>query len=151
VLIDSQALSLDDDISEEHITSLHGVEHHVKLPCRVYHPYEPNAAFEGRDDILKELTLALLPSPGSQTTRKVFALSGLGGIGKTQTALKFMFENMDQFEAVCWVPTSDMSKVIERYMEFAVDLHLVKDMNADPQEAIMKLTNWLKHTSKSSL
>ena len=48
--------------------------------------------FTGRQDILKELENYFCPEDLSTeiSERKIFLLYGLGGAGKTQTALRFM-------------------------------------------------------------
>ncbi|RMD43745.1 hypothetical protein DV735_g1376, partial [Chaetothyriales sp. CBS 134920] len=55
-----------------------------------------------RPDDLAELGAALLPRPGP-CQRLVFALSGLGGIGKTKLAARFARQNQKQYSAVFWL------------------------------------------------
>ena len=57
---------------------------------KIYHvPYPLTSSFVGREDILIELTDFLRPRfQGCSEPRRVAVLSGLGGIGKTQLALR---------------------------------------------------------------
>src|SRR5712692_10919868 len=49
-------------------------------------PYHRNLLFTGREEILQELHRGLVPGTAAAVTQSR-AISGLGGIGKTQTAL----------------------------------------------------------------
>src|SRR6266699_5659491 len=65
-------------------------------------PSPRNAFFTGREDLLHQLhqrlcqqrTIALTPS---------YALSGLGGIGKTATVLEFAYRSFQDYSAVFWI------------------------------------------------
>lgn len=56
-------------------------------------PYERNPFFTGRDDVLVEFREALT---GAATQRRAETISGLGGIGKTQTAVEYAYRYRDE-------------------------------------------------------
>jgi Effector-associated domain 1 len=59
-------------------------------------PYPRNPFFTGLETVLQEIRNTLL-------ARKSAALSGLGGIGKTQTAIEFAYRYDNEYEAILWV------------------------------------------------
>jgi Cdc6-like AAA superfamily ATPase len=50
----------------------------------------PSAIFTGRQSILQKLDKFFSPRPSGSQKRRTFVLYGMGGAGKTQTALKFV-------------------------------------------------------------
>src|SRR5579872_2265856 len=69
------------------------------LPTIWYVPYHRNPLFTGREEILARLHDALHTT--SDIARQ--ALSGLGGVGKTQTALEYAYRYREDYSAVLWV------------------------------------------------
>ncbi|KAL4902967.1 hypothetical protein BDW74DRAFT_180259 [Aspergillus multicolor] len=59
------------------------------------------ANFIGRDDELEQLWQYLRPS--SQRSQKVAVVHGLGGMGKTQLAMRFARAHKNDFSAVLWL------------------------------------------------
>ena len=58
-------------------------------------PYARNPFFTGRENILAGLRAAL-------EKRGTAALSGLGGIGKTQTAVEYTYRHRKDYQSVFW-------------------------------------------------
>ena len=65
-------------------------------------PFPRNPLFTGRDNILKELHDALAKNKIAALTQPQ-AISGLGGIGKTQTAVEYAYRYAEKYIAVLWV------------------------------------------------
>jgi tetratricopeptide (TPR) repeat protein len=63
-------------------------------------PYGRNPFFTGREDTIVSLR-ARLESSGRAALSQ--ALSGMGGIGKTQTALEYAYRYKDNYRAVMWI------------------------------------------------
>ena len=63
-------------------------------------PYPRNPAFTGREAILAQLEAALA---SGRTAAPVQAIAGLGGVGKTQTAVEYAYRHRDEYRAVLWV------------------------------------------------
>lgn len=72
----------------------------ARLPCRVVKPHQRNPNYVGRADVRTRLRQHLVPMSGILTTQRSYALCGLGGVGKTQTALNYVFESMDEYQAL---------------------------------------------------
>lgn len=63
-------------------------------------PYPRNPAFTGREEVIANLRERLI-EPGRSAPAEV--ISGLGGIGKTQTAVEYAYRYRDQYQAVLWL------------------------------------------------
>ncbi|KAG2411912.1 hypothetical protein HFD88_009468 [Aspergillus terreus] len=66
--------------------------------------------FIGREEELSCLWKYLQPT--SARTRKVAVLHGLGGIGKTQLAIRFARKHKDDFTAIFWLSGKDRSAIV---------------------------------------
>ncbi len=65
-------------------------------------PYLRNPIFTGREELLKQLHDNLTQNKTAALTQ-VQAIHGLGGIGKTQTAVEYAYRYGDEYHAVLWV------------------------------------------------
>ena len=63
-------------------------------------PYPRNPHFTGREAILTQLEAALATATPAARTQ---AIAGLGGVGKTQTAVEHAYRHRDRYRAVLWV------------------------------------------------
>jgi hypothetical protein len=86
-------------------------------------PYQRNRFFTGREEIFAALTAALsannavaLPQPQG--------LSGLGGMGKTQTAVEYAYQYRVQYRAVLWVRANSPAVLISEFLRLATVLRL---------------------------
>lgn len=112
------------------------------LPCFVV-PYYQNERFFGRREVLDRIWNALNPRPGGLRS---FALSGPGGIGKTQVATQFIYEHKSAFDAVFWVHASEMGKLRRSFAEIATVLGLVPADTAEAQDLLLTrdlVLDWL--------
>ena len=83
------------------------------IPARV-------RGFTGRDELLAELEAALR----SGGPAVVQAVTGMGGVGKTTTAIEYAHRHRDEFDIAWWVPAEDPALVPERLAELALALDL---------------------------
>ncbi|KAF9252092.1 hypothetical protein DTO013E5_886 [Penicillium roqueforti] len=98
--------------------------HGTHIPCYVMTPFEDNPNFVGREKTLTAIHDAL--APGSPSVgQRVFALTGLGGMGKTQTAVRYAFSQMEvTYKIVLWAHADGQSKLSESFSLFASELGL---------------------------
>lgn len=84
--------------------------------------------FVGRSDLLTELVTVLNPSTeGHSSFQKRVVISGMGGVGKTQLALKVAHELRDSFFAVFWINGSSHQQFRAGWAKFAGDCGLEPD------------------------
>ncbi|KAF5686946.1 TPR [Fusarium circinatum] len=112
----------------------------VKLPCHVI-PYSANPLFRGRQEILDQMKHHLIDS---RQKRASFAISGLGGVGKTQIALRFIYDNLESFPAVLWMQSDTHQKLAESFASAAKRLRLEPENSEKDADIIATaLKTWL--------
>ncbi|MEP0950136.1 MULTISPECIES: tetratricopeptide repeat protein [Cyanophyceae] len=99
-------------------------------------PYPRNPFFTGREDQLQAIHAAL-------TSRGRAALSGLGGIGKTQTALEYAYRHQVKYEHVFWVRAEQETELITGYVALAKALQLPGHQQEDQQAIVTLMKQWL--------
>ncbi len=72
-------------------------------------PSPRNRAFTGREAILAALEAGLKAHRATALTQ---AIAGLGGIGKTQTAVEYCYRHRDDYRAVLWARADSATNVI---------------------------------------
>nr|POE75756.1 hypothetical protein CFP56_67775 [Quercus suber] len=118
------------------ISNFASVRKDPQLRC-IMIPYNRNHKFLGREKELKEIA-KVLDSPTSHSHKSgnphlpSFAISGLGGIGKTQLAIEFVYRHEASFDAVFWVQADGEESLYQSYAQIAIALGLI---NADSVEA----------------
>lgn len=91
-----------------------------------------NRFFTGRKDVLERLR-ATLDRAGTAAIGQVQAISGLGGIGKTQTALEYAYRYADKYSHILWVRAETESELAAGYAQLARQLNLVTAEAQDDQ------------------
>lgn len=103
-------------------------------------PHRRNPYFTGRDQTLEQLHAAFAAKPGIVTQ----TLTGLGGIGKTQTALEYLFRYQHDYQAVFWAQAETRELLIGDLSKMAALLQL-PERDAQEQEVIVAaVTRWLE-------
>jgi DNA polymerase III delta prime subunit len=118
---------------------------------KTYHyiPYPKNVLCVGRKHILNRMTEELAPRSAISTRLRTFALHGMPGVGKTQTALNFVYDNLSYFKAVFWVSASTEQKILQGFVGIATLLNLSEGTVApEPAESVDAVKKWLGDTSK---
>lgn len=90
---------------------------YLELPVIRIIPHSRNERFFGRQSILDQMRRHLLLSK-PQNQRK-FALSGLGGTGKTQIALEYTYRHLDDYKVVIWILADSQEKIVQGFEETA--------------------------------
>ncbi|CAG9996180.1 unnamed protein product [Clonostachys byssicola] len=111
----------------------------VNIPCFVTWPYEENPNFIGRENELERIHTKLCPINGSDPQQRVFALTGLGGMGKTQISVKYAFKYRNDYHIVLLAHADGQSKLAESFSLFADKLGLGAGMS--PIKAKQALLN----------
>ncbi|MEV6619726.1 FxSxx-COOH system tetratricopeptide repeat protein [Amycolatopsis sp. NPDC051106] len=87
-----------------------------------------NANFTGRDELLKRLVKRL--SAGATAVLPA-ALHGMGGIGKTQIAVEYIYRNKQRYDVIWWVQATRPTQIRKSLTELAQRLKL-----PDAEEAL---------------
>src|SRR5450759_2127084 len=86
-------------------------------------PYQRNPFFTGREDVLNQLHHALR-TENTVALSHPQGISGLGGIGKTQTALEYAYRYQNEYNAVFWVRADSITTLTSSLVKLADVLKL---------------------------
>ena len=103
-------------------------------------PYPRNPNFTGREAILKQLETALASGTPAALSQ---AIAGLGGVGKTQTAVEYAYRHRDQYRAVLWVRADTETSLVSGYRELAEVLGLPEKDESDSNKVTSAVRRWL--------
>ncbi|MBP2323197.1 hypothetical protein JOF56_003582 [Kibdelosporangium banguiense] len=76
-----------------------------------------NPDFVGRDGLLEQLRRRLI-EPGA-TAVLPEALHGMGGVGKSQTVVEYIYRHAAEYDVVWWVPAEHASLITSSFVELA--------------------------------
>jgi len=110
-------------------------------------PYRRNPFFTGRDDTLTQLH-RMLVIEGSAAITQVHAISGLGGIGKTQVAIEYAYRFGREYQSVLWVRAESQETLISDFAAIAALVHLFESDAKDQQQAVEAVRRWLEALSR---
>ncbi|KAJ4862488.1 tetratricopeptide repeat domain-containing protein [Trichoderma breve] len=98
-------------------------------------PFAENHSFVGRDGVVKSLIDTL-----SDKRKDRVALVGMGGVGKTQVALRiaYMMENKEPACSVLWLPAISMAGFEQACTDLVKELNLPSTKNDDARELIQQ-------------
>ena len=103
-------------------------------------PYARNPFFTGREDTLTTLH-------GALATADAVALSGLGGLGKTQTAVEYAYRHRGDYAAIFWGLAETETTLRGNYVEIARLLGLPEAQDAEQSRAVEAVKRWLETES----
>lgn len=114
-----------------------GAEHQHLLSL----PFPRNKFFTGRDDILEQLHTKF------DNGERVQALSGMGGIGKTQAALEYAYRYRGNYHVVLWANGSSRETLVADFVAIAGLLNLPQKKAQDQNEAVAAVKRWFVDNS----
>ncbi|NEQ42229.1 MAG: tetratricopeptide repeat protein [Leptolyngbya sp. SIOISBB] len=105
-------------------------------------PYQRNPFFTDRDDIIEELHQRFFEQ---RITGKsaIEVVSGLGGIGKTQTAIEYAYRHFDEYEYIFFVNANSDEEIRSCLREIAKRLQLNLSDESGWEQVTHAVKMWL--------
>ncbi|HEV2581410.1 MAG TPA: tetratricopeptide repeat protein, partial [Ktedonobacteraceae bacterium] len=110
-------------------------------------PYRRNSFFTGRAYLLDQLSTTLTFDKSS-ALKLPLALSGLGGVGKTQLALEYAYRYSHMYHTVAWLQADSPEVLATSFAGLAELLRLPERTNDDLEQNIRAVKNWLAKMSR---
>jgi Tetratricopeptide repeat/NB-ARC domain len=106
-------------------------------------PYQRNAFFTGREELLAQLYTAL-HKKGTVAITQTHARCGLGGIGKTQIVLEYAYRYRDEYRAVLWVKSDTRENLRGDFLSLATLLNLPEQYAQDQATIVAAIQRWMQ-------
>ena len=113
----------------------------VIVPFNVPHPRNP--VFTGREELLGDLR-EVLSRDGPAALSQPQAMSGLGGIGKTQAAVEYAYRYRDEYRAVLWSGAEARDALVSGFAAVARLLELPERDEQDLAVVVKAVKRWLE-------
>src|SRR5271170_5194469 len=91
-------------------------------------PYEKNPHFTGRDELLSLLGEKLQDTTEKKYNHRV-AIYGMGGVGKTQLAIEYVYKNEAKYHSIFWISSADQATLLSGFQEIARVTECVPNLN----------------------
>jgi tetratricopeptide (TPR) repeat protein/transcriptional regulator with XRE-family HTH domain len=105
-------------------------------------PFARNHYFTGRENSLEQLFGALVTS--KQTGLPV-AMCGLGGMGKTQLVIEYVYKHLEMYQAIFWVRGSGEDQLVADFVNIAFLLNLPEKQDSNSIRVVGAVRQWLSH------
>jgi hypothetical protein len=124
-----------------------------RLPERWRVPTK-NKDFVGRGELLEQIKEHL--NQEGSTLTVLTACHGLGGIGKTQVALEFVWryykENKDhqEFKGIAWFNAENQERLRDDYISLGEELHIIlTEEKLSAEVGANRVKHWLEHPDRA--
>jgi tetratricopeptide (TPR) repeat protein len=109
---------------------------------RIWHvPHIRNLNFSGREELLVELRKALSSGQPAALTQ---AITGLGGVGKTQLATEYAYRHANSYDIVWWLVAEEPATLASKYAELARELALPENDETNQAMRVAAVRRWLR-------
>ncbi|BCL80860.1 tetratricopeptide repeat protein [Ktedonobacteria bacterium brp13] len=106
-------------------------------------PYLRNPFFTGRDEILTLLHNNYAANSVAASLQRAQAISGLGGIGKTQVALEYAYRYGREYECALWIRATTRDALSTDFITIANLLQLSEKNEKNLSVVIEAVKQWL--------
>jgi len=104
-------------------------------------PFDRNDYFTGREELLEQLHDQLAPQ---SHLKRIAAITGLPGIGKTHVALEYAHRYMREHSPIFWVTADSRETVITDFCKLAQDLQLPEKDAREQERVVAAVQRWLR-------
>lgn len=105
-------------------------------------PHRQNRCFVGRETLIEQISLAFASWNTGATP--IVALSGLGGMGKTQIALEYSYRSSGRYQAIFWINASSQEAFVADLVSLVKTLSIEAARDMNTQEHLLLVRHWLE-------
>jgi NB-ARC domain len=105
--------------------------------------YDKNQFFTGRDSFLAQLHNKF-QDPSTDPYHGRIALFGLGGIGKTQIVLEYVYRYQSSYRRIYWISADTQAALLDRYQKIAERADLPISHLPTAVEVAEQVISWLE-------
>jgi hypothetical protein len=109
-------------------------------------PFDKNERFTGRKELLRTLKQLLCEEIGSECKHRV-ALYGMAGVGKTQTAIEYVYVNREKYDRIYWITAETEASILSGFQEIAIRTQYLAPLsiqNPDDKLVAKFVLSWLR-------
>ena len=108
-------------------------------------PYDRNPHFLGRDDLLIHLRAKLEETDPKQYNHRI-AIYGMGGVGKTQCAIEYVYRHEEDYGDIYWISASDQTALLSGFQEIGTKTGCLPNGidGLNPTKAAKNVLDWLR-------
>ena len=134
-----------DQVTASSLPANQQVPFHTETATKVWMlPYLRNPFFLGREEVLARLWHSF-QADQTIALHQPQAISGLGGVGKTQVALEYAYRHVEDYQAIFWTRADCRDALAEGYFQIAQTLSLPACNERDQTIMISAVKSWLSH------
>ncbi len=137
----SQVLGMERPVIAEGLPQLPASVPHSVLPTICNIPHSRNHLFTGRDEILTGLHDAF---QSNSSTTLIQAITGLGGVGKTQIAIEYFYRYQKDYAQIFWINCSNFSTISNDIAKCIEALNMFEHREQDQTLLINAFKDWLQ-------
>lgn len=82
-------------------------------------PETPTRHFKGRSGELEAILQAFKEDIYTDKPQHIVGLYGLGGVGKTQLALRYLYTDIARYTAIIWINSSSEAQIFNQFLDLA--------------------------------
>ncbi|KAH8691082.1 hypothetical protein GQ44DRAFT_780319 [Phaeosphaeriaceae sp. PMI808] len=110
-------------------------------------PFPRNQNFTGRDEVFEEISQVLqLSAVDRPEEMRSIALYGVGGVGKTETALEYAYRYKTNYSNIFWIKSETEVELRQSLVAMVNALNMTPSENSE-QKAVELAMRWLNTTS----
>jgi tetratricopeptide (TPR) repeat protein len=108
-------------------------------------PFHRNPSFAGREQLIARIRASLTAEDAAPAT---VAITGLGGVGKTQLAVEYAYRFRSDYDVVWWIQAESPASCAASYADLAGVLSLPGHDSAEESVIVEAVQKWLGHNAR---